>query len=35
LKENIWVLCEAAAVLALVLLGYVMMFRGAWASLAG
>lgn len=35
MKDNVWVLCEAAVVSALVLFGYAMMFRGAWASLFG
>lgn len=35
MKDNIWVLCEAAVVLALVLFGYAMMFRGVWDSLVG
>ena len=35
MRHNFWLLCEAAALLALVVLGYAMMFRGAWASLVG
>ena len=35
MKQNFWLLCEAAALLALVVLGYAMMFRGAWVSLMG
>jgi hypothetical protein len=34
-KENIWVLCEAAVALAFVLFGYAVLFRGAWANLFG
>jgi hypothetical protein len=35
MKGNFWLLCEAAGLLALVVLGYLMMFRGAWISLVG
>lgn len=35
MKDNVWVLCEAGVLLAVVVFGYVMLFRGAWDSLFG
>jgi hypothetical protein len=35
MKENFWLVCEAAGLLALVVLGYLIVFRGAWVTLIG